>query len=73
MKYCDILIFRTSITTEQDIERIETLFAQYPCIYKWNVDLEDWEKVLRIESEGISTTEVIEALRTINIYALELE
>lgn len=73
MKDCDILIFRTSITTEQDIERIETLFAQYPCIHRWNVDLEDWEKILRIESEGISITEVIEALQTINIDASELE
>lgn len=73
MKDCDILIFRTSITTEQDLKRIETLFAQYACIHKWNVDLEDWEKVLRIESEGISVAEVIEALRTINIYTSELE
>ena len=69
----DILIFRTSITTEQDLKRIELLFAQYPCIHKWNADLEDWEKVLRIESEGISPTEVIETLQTINIYASELK
>lgn len=73
MKDCDILIFRTSITTEQDLKRIETLFAQYACIHKWNVDLEDWGKVLRIESEGISVAEVIEALRTINIYTSKLE
>ena len=41
-----ILIFRTSITREQDIKRIGTLFKQYPQIHKWNVDFEDWEKVL---------------------------
>lgn len=68
----DILIFRTSITTEQDVKRVETLFAQYPQIHKWSVDLEDWEKVLRIESEGISVAEVIDTLRTINIHTSEL-
>ena len=44
----DILIFRTSITTKLEIERIKILFAQYTQIHKWNVDFEDWEKVLRI-------------------------
>ena len=69
----DILIFRTSITTEQDIERIETLFVQYFHIHKWSVDLEDWEKVLRIESKGITTNNIIDLLHTIGIIASELE
>ena len=69
----DILIFRTSITKKQDMERIETLFAQYPQIHKWNVDFDDWEKVLRIESRGITSTDVSDALQAICIYATELE
>lgn len=69
----DILIFRTSITTELKIERIKILFAQYSQIHKWNVDFEDWEKVLRIESHGITETDVINILQTINIYISELE
>ena len=68
-----ILIFRTSITREQDIKRIGILFKQYPQIHKWNVDFEDWEKVLRIESHGITETDVINILQTINIYISELE
>ena len=68
-----ILIFRTSITKEQDIKRIGILFTQYPQIHKWNVDFEDWEKVLRIESHGITETDVINILQTINIYISELE
>lgn len=68
-----ILIFRTSITTELEIERIKILFDQYSQIHKWNVDFEDWEKVLRIESHGITKTDVINILQTINIYISELE
>lgn len=45
----DILIFRTSITAELEIERIKILFAQYSQFHKWNVDFEDWEKVTHRE------------------------
>lgn len=69
----DILIFSTSITKRQDIERMEILFAQYPQIYKWSVDFEDWEKVLRIENQDITTDNIIDALWTIGIIASELE
>ena len=69
----DILIFRTSITTELEIERIKILFDQYSQIHKWNVDPEDSEKVLSIESHGITETDVINILQTINIYISELE
>lgn len=69
----DILIFRTSIMTELEIERLKILFAQYSQIHKWSVDFEDWEKVLRIESYGITETDLINMLLTINIYISELE
>ena len=45
-----ILIFRTSITKRCDIKRIGKLLAEFPQIDKWNVDFEDWEKILRIGS-----------------------
>lgn len=69
----DILIFRTSVTTRKDIERIEVLFAQYFNIHKWSVDFEDWEKILRIESKRITAAQIIKLLRTIGLVASELE
>ena len=69
----EILIFRTSVRTEKDIERIGVLFVHKSCIHKWNVDFEDWEKILRIECQGITSNEILKALRAINIYAQELE
>ncbi|MFT0573943.1 hypothetical protein [Bacteroides thetaiotaomicron] len=69
----DILIFSTSITKKQDIKQMETLFAQYPQIYKWSMDFEDWEKVLRIESQDITADNIIDALGTIGIIASELK
>lgn len=69
----DVLIFRTSVRTEKDMEQIGVLFAQDSCIHKWSVDFEDWEKVLRIESQGTTATLIIKLLRTIGITASELE
>lgn len=69
----DILIFRTSITTEQEIEKIERLFAQHSQIHRWNVDFEDREKILRIESTGIMVTDIMNMLQKINICISELE
>ena len=68
-----ILIFRTSVRNARDIKHIAALFTLCPLIYKWNVDMENWEKVLRIECQGITPTEISKALRAINIYAQELE
>ena len=48
-----ILIFRTSVKNVRDIKHIAALFTLCPQIYKWNVDMENWEKVLRIECQGI--------------------
>ena len=42
----NILIFRTSIEKRREIKKIEKLFTQYPQIHVWNVDFEDWEKIL---------------------------
>ena len=53
-----ILIFRTSIRNARDIKHIAALFTLCPQIYKWNVDMEDWEKVLRIECQDITPTEI---------------
>ena len=57
-----ILIFRTSITQRRDIKRIGELLAEFPQIDKWNVDFEDWEKILRIECRDISALELFSKL-----------
>lgn len=67
-----IFIFRTSASKKADLKRIANTFKEYPQISKWNVDFEDWEKILRIECHGITSTEIITMLQFIDIYAQEL-
>lgn len=68
-----ILIFRTSVTKRGDIKLIGSLLAQFPQISKWNVDFEDWEKILRIECSNITALEISETLRNNHIFVSELE
>lgn len=68
-----ILVFRTSIRGKKDVKRAASVLNEYSQITHWNVDLEDWEKVSRIESIGISSNEIANALKDIGIYAIELE
>ena len=68
-----ILIFRTSVRNARDIKHIAALFTLCPQIYKWNVDMEDWEKSVENRMSGITPTEISKALRAINIYAQELK
>ena len=62
-----ILIFRTSITKRRDIKLIGSLLAKFPQITRWNVDFEDWEKVLRIECSNITALEISKTLRNSHI------
>ena len=68
-----ILIFRTSVTKRRDSKLIGSLLARFPQISKWNVDFEDWEKILRIECSNITALEISETLRNNHIFASELE
>lgn len=73
MQQKQILIYRTSIKGKKDVKQIKTLFTQFPQICKWNVDLEDWEKILRIECLGMASGDISEALQAIHIDVEELE
>ncbi|MBK0369056.1 hypothetical protein [Flavobacterium agrisoli] len=49
-----ILIFATNIKTEKDKQIISTILNQNEAILQWNIDLEDVDSVLRIESSTLN-------------------
>lgn len=58
MKNCDILIFRTNISSAGDLRKVRTVLDHHPSISKWNVDTGDVDKVLRIEATALTIDEV---------------
>lgn len=55
----DILVFKTDIKLENDVKKISSILIEETRIKKWNIDNEDIDNVLRVESEQLDPTEVI--------------
>ncbi len=46
----EVMIFKTNIETDQDLNEIAIILNKEDSILKWNVDREDIDRILRIES-----------------------
>ncbi|MFN8344567.1 MAG: hypothetical protein U0X91_06175 [Spirosomataceae bacterium] len=54
-----IFVFKTTVKTQEDKEKIAPFLHSLPQIHRWTVDCEDCDCVLRIEAEGISEEQII--------------
>lgn len=68
-----IFVFKTSVKTKKQIKalkpQIDLIFPKA----KWNFDLEDCNKILRIESEENVVHEIQKLLNIHNFYCEELD
>ncbi|MFY0714063.1 hypothetical protein J1D01_10330 [Seonamhaeicola sp. NFXS20] len=68
-----IHILKTDINTKVAINTIKLLFKSHPGIIKWSVDLEDIDKVLRVETnQTLDKNDIIEQVSAKGIYCEEL-
>jgi hypothetical protein len=54
-----VLVFKTNLRFKKDIRLISPVFNREAGILRWNVDTRDVDKVLRIETNGLTEKEVI--------------
>ena len=69
-----LLIFKTNIENESRIKKVNALLAYNPDVMDWSIDLEDRDKVLRIEAEDqVMESEVMEIVNSwgLECYAME--
>lgn len=68
-----IWVFKTSIDSSEDIDKATSLLNRYiQSPSKWNFDLEDCDKILRIEHHGPDILTVVSALKDSGIHCEEL-
>ena len=67
-----ILIFKTNIRFKKDLKIIRPLLAAHKPIIKWNVDRQDTDKVLRVESASEDTLEIIKTIKEAGYQCEEL-
>jgi hypothetical protein len=68
-----ILIFKTNINTPELIKKAGSILSAQSEIKKWNVDMDDCDKVLRIETSRYEVENVIGILKPHEIYCEELQ
>ncbi|MFC4873431.1 hypothetical protein [Negadavirga shengliensis] len=69
-----VLVFKTSVQEEREIQELQPALDRL--IYqqgRWNFDLEDCDKILRVEAGGISTDMLINILKSAGYYCEELK
>ncbi len=69
----DILVFKTNIKYKKQISAIRRHIETEPQIIKWNVDLHDIDKILRIESFDLHPTIVESLVQKAGYYCEELK
>jgi hypothetical protein len=47
-----LLILRTDIKTKKKVKKVKPLLDSHPLIFKWSIDLQDIDNVLRVEASS---------------------
>ena len=69
----EILVFKTNVTSKKKVSMVAQLLASFPTIRQWNFDLDDCDKVLRIEAAGLNPGSVERLLLKAGFNCQELE
>ena len=68
----NILIFKTNIRLKKDVGIIKPLLSACEYIVKWNVDIQDNDKILRIESKLNNPSTIITTINKAGYHCEEL-
>lgn len=55
----NVLVFKTNLQLKKDLRLISPVLNKEPGILRWNVDQQDVDNVLRIETQCLQEQEVI--------------
>jgi len=68
----EVLILKTNIRYKKQVKTVAPLLDGQDNISRWNIDLNDIDKVLRIESDDMELTEVVQIIKEAGFYCEEL-
>lgn len=70
----DILVFKTSVQTDEHIYRVQTILNTIESVIEWSFDLDDCDNILRIVTgSNIPAQRVEQLLNDAGISCRELE
>lgn len=68
-----ILLFKTSFEQEEDAVALSDWLDDHPSVSAWNIDLEDCDRVLRVSSQHLTITDIIDYVTRLGFHCEELE
>lgn len=68
-----IFVFKTSVKTKRQVKNLKPHIDKKLPSAKWNFDLEDIDKILRVDSEENIAFKIIDLLNVHKFYCEELE
>ena len=69
----ELFIFKTNIQTNQQVYRLKPILESHSHISRWTVDMDDIDKVLKVEADtNCCQEELIKLIKSQGIYCEEL-
>ncbi len=68
-----ILIFKTSIRNKRQVHQVANILGSLSGIIRWTLDLDDCDRVLRLEAAGIHAAEVEQLIGSAGFHCREME
>lgn len=68
----NILVFKTNIRYKKQLRQVQPWLSKIEGLYKWNVDFQDNDKVLRLETSDVSPVKIQSLLNQLGYYCEEL-
>jgi len=68
-----IAVFKTNVSTDSELNEISPLLNSRFKEIKWNIDLLDSDKILRVDSPRDWTKEITELFNSIGLRCINLE
>jgi hypothetical protein len=69
----EILVFATNVNTRQEVESLRPCLNLLPGIHRWNFDLDDCDRVLRVETLSTRAEAIRNTLSDQGFFCTELE
>ena len=69
----EVLVFKTNVRYKKHIVAVASRLDQIADINRWNFDLQDRDKILRVEAATLSPEIIENTLQTAGYYCKELD
>ena len=69
----EVLVFMTSVEAPEQVSRVKSLLTAVPAINNWNFDLDDCDRVLRIEAVNVCPRYIESLLQNEGLQCRELD